>query len=1127
MKKILVLFLALTLMVSNCSILPVYASAVDNESNTEQQEEMYEGAAGETSENDEKLWLSGARFEAGAAGSTYVSVLDFDPSVKDYTVEIANTAAGRRIWLTPTEEAVENNIYYQFLLDGEPTTKVQDDSIIYPTKFESTAEINVSAKSFNMQKIPIGTTHEVKLLVGPLAEGAEHLSEADCNVYTFTIKRVLGFADIAVKDLASGSMVTLDPAFQVQIDNYNVEVTGTEISIKTQWVNPTVTYVGNNTEPASGGGANYAWTTVELADYTAEGSDTAIIPVKAVYSKDDVYLERTATLNVKWQKEEETIQNMKLSSALHEETYTLSPEFSKEGTDYSTKVTSTLLRLDIECTEDTVLSMPQNEVFLGTNTNRYTYINLNNYQADESGNIAVPLKVSSGNDSTEKIITLSLACDSLVPGILSKSDDVECNKGDTKEISVQHNSGSSDGSIAYQWYWNRGQTTPQNFVETYKIDNATDASFAPPTTEAHSNIWYCCKVTYTDVDGKVYDSLSGYIHFVVKLSYVNSPCITSQPGAALLNQSWEIVEGTYDTEYYTGETCDPIYVGLEEGETGTERSVCWYYNTSNSNQDGTLIDSTFYRSGKGYYGYKLNKAFDVGTYYIYCVIRDTDTSDSNNYAETVSETCKFIFKPLATTDYEGEGTEDNPYLLKTQEDLLTLQKRVNEDGVSYAGVFFWMVNDITLPDGWTPIGCTKDGSSNIQNGANLNAFSGTIDGAKDRNDLSKGYNTLSVPAGGLPLLAFVNGATVKNLNIYGSQIAGAGLVNNYTGVGLSGTAIVIDHVTLKAGTSTLKSGLITQYGGNGYASASAAFTVTIKDCTIEEGVTIGYDKEQSNIGSIAGNINGTIENCISYANVYGVNYVGGILGGRDNALGTCQVKNCTFAGSVMASGSCAGGIVGGGYGNSTAPNGARPTIESCKVAGTVEGNKYVGGIFGGDRYVAQTWLNVAGSISNNEFTGKVSGNQYVGAIIGYLDSLNRYDTISGNIYSAGCGAAGGIGFVNYLDTSYEDPVKMDGTTVFNTENGVTDCPSVTWCSWQANHNRTDDPLGKDADALCKAIRSLGDLNGDGQLTNADVAQLLASVTEGASEELSVADLNGDGIITNADVAQLLSMITAA
>ena len=128
-----------------------------------------------------------------------------------------------------------------------------------------------------------------------------------------------------------------------------------------------------------------------------------------------------------------------------------------------------------------------------------------------------------------------------------------------------------------------------------------------------------------------------------------------------------------------------------------------------------------------------------------------------------------------------------------------------------------------------------------------------------------------MPEGGLPLLGYVKDAYVENLNIYGPQIEGYGLVNNLEGLGLSGNAITIEGITLKSGTKTLKSGLVGTYiTTNPYAGCSGNFLVTIRKCVAERGVVIGYDGTESKIGSFAGRINGTIEDCKSYATVYGV-----------------------------------------------------------------------------------------------------------------------------------------------------------------------------------------------------------------------------------------------------------------
>ena len=93
----------------------------------------------------------------------------------------------------------------------------------------------------------------------------------------------------------------------------------------------------------------------------------------------------------------------------------------------------------------------------------------------------------------------------------------------------------------------------------------------------------------------------------------------------------------------------------------------------------------------------------------------------------------------------------------------------------------------------------------------------------------------------------------------------------------------------------MKSGFI-----GGYASGQNQITIT--NSTVEKGVVIGYDKAQSNIGSFGGDFNGTIENCVSYADVYGTKYVGGISGNKGQSMGTYALKNCKFYGTVTASG---------------------------------------------------------------------------------------------------------------------------------------------------------------------------------------------------------------------------------
>ena len=702
------------------------------------------------------------------------------------------------------------------------------------------------------------------------------------------------------------------------------------------------------------------------------------------------------------------------------------------------------------------------------------------------------------------------------PVILSQpASRITCNQGDKITLSVEVLK-PPKGELSYQWY----RIAPEDQL----VANTKDYI---ASTDVNATYSYYCVITNT-VDGKEYTAKTNSISVRTNLTkYIHEAEVIGQPGTYVFDQNTGMVPGGYTAVAKGNSAPTPFNVRFQYVDYDVEYTAALYHSTTNA-YDGAELVKDAICSGKAMGGYagggywqeceiNPNTAYPTGEHYFYVVIT-LSPSDKNSTVEPVStksDILKIDFTDRETT-MDGTGTEQNPYIIKTTEHLSEIQKMV-ADGDSFAGAYFQIANDVSLPTNWTPIG-TRD-----------TAFSGNIDG---------NHKKLTVPAGEKPLLGCINGASVKDLDIYGEQIEGAGLVDDFTGVGLSGSAIVLDNVTLKSGSKTLKSGLVAAGAGNGYASASAGFVMTIRNCTIESDVVVGYTGTESQIGSFAGRFQGTIENCTSSATVKGKNYVGGIIGTRDNAMAQCVVKNSTFHGTVESSGSYAGGIVGGGYDNSTAPNGACPTILACTVDGTVKGNERVGGIFGGDGFVAQTWDNVVGSISANSFTGKVSGNKYVGAIIGYRDSLNRYDNISANTYSAGCGADRGIGFVKYLDTSYANPTKMNGTIVFNTANGTSGCPAVEGCAWRANHNRTDDPLGKDADKLCKKIGgSSADpicyeltVSGNykteynqGEDLNLNGIKLTATWTNGTTSTLSLGDVTIEGYDKNTVGNQTISL----
>lgn len=658
----------------------------------------------------------------------------------------------------------------------------------------------------------------------------------------------------------------------------------------------------------------------------------------------------------------------------------------------------------------------------------------------------------------------------------------------------------NEGKLSYQWYVSSSASSD---IKDYdKIENAVENSYTINTTQPQYYRYYRCLVSY-EINTHLYTATSNVFSARVYPHVADKPVILQQPK---------------DTTYVKG---IPITEKLEivvqkSNEFGVKTEYQWYQNRVNSTQDGILISG----ATENTYSPEIK---ETGITYYYCKVKTNILAYINGDGVKISseEICSDIACVTVTEaplPWEGNGSESSPYLLKTASDVEALWDKVNTEGFSFENTYFQLTEDITLPTGWKPIGVTKDGRKDLKNGENLNAFSGIFDGNN---------HTVIIPEGGLPLFGYVRNTRIRNLNIYGKKIAGYGLVNNFEGVGLSGMAVEIDNVTLKSGSSTLKSGLL---GANKtmspYAGCSSAFEATVRNCTIEKDVVIGYDRNENEIGAIAGRMQGTVEDCVSYAIVYGTSYVGGIIGTRDNAMGNCSVIGCKFYGTVEASGEVAGGIVGGGYDNSTAPNGCKITINSCSSEGSITGSDKVGGILGGDLYVAQTWNNCTYTFKNNSFTGKVQATKadaaYVGGIIGFYDSLNRIDDITNNYYAKDCGADKGIGFVRYIDTNCLTHETASGATYVNTEKETTSCPKVEGCGWQTGYNRTDDPLGADQEKLVSTeglrvyVDSL-ELTGDyrtefclGEDLDLSGMKVVAVISDGTRQELSLTDLTIEG-----------------
>lgn len=560
------------------------------------------------------------------------------------------------------------------------------------------------------------------------------------------------------------------------------------------------------------------------------------------------------------------------------------------------------------------------------------------------------------------------------------------------------------------------------------------------------------------VDGLRYTSTVSVLAEVAGTA-LKDPVITSQP-----------VSATYET----GSKASPLCV-VAEGAAGGKLSYTWYENTKCSTDGAKAVENKSKKQNE-----YIPDTGTSGIYYYYCVVQDTYGAGKHKITsnKVTSDIVRVEVTGGMPEGVTGSGTEKDPYIFSTGAQLAALQNLVaNGDGKPFRNTYFKFANDIELPQDWKPLGSLKEGAALPDRGVNINAFSGIIDG--------DGHKII-IPKGGLPLIGYARDAVVKNLNIYGEEINGYGLLNNYVvdygdngdyNVGDVPETIRIENCRLLKGSSTLKSGFI-----GGYASGKNY--VYIIDCTIEEGVTIGYTGDESSIGSFGGEFNGMLINCTSSATVKGKNRVGGLVGNKGQSMGLFQIQNCSFTGTVIATGNYVGGILGSGYNAWSAPNSPLATVRNCFVSGSITGADKIGGITGGEPGVVQAWGNGAGDIVDNVFYGTITATgegKFVGGVIGYMQSLNKNNWVSDNYYCEDSGAAKGIGEIAIVDTSAEH--ETDSNTRY--VNTAIEVPDILGFDRRGGYNRTDDPVGKDADKLVKRVTKE-------DLTNETVVALLNS-----------------------------------
>ena len=359
----------------------------------------------------------------------------------------------------------------------------------------------------------------------------------------------------------------------------------------------------------------------------------------------------------------------------------------------------------------------------------------------------------------------------------------------------------------------------------------------------------------------------------------------------------------------------------------------------------------------------------------------------------------FSFVQEAKVFDPGDGSEANPYRLRTRDDLLGLRDKLipqgNTDNPQY--VYFEMVNDIDC--------------------GNASLYEFDPSGERPIHFDGKGYTLRNVGVHRMTIFGFLWG-TVKNLNIdnahwNGSDYHEGGQTPGEHGAILCATVGLVGwgrnhaghvenvHITNSSVEYKCNPGDVGWNGSAGIICGELAYEgSSIVNCSAEN-CTISGDFETGGLVGVANGKCGKviIENCFTsgtltcdavrpegpsgddFLNPYNVNsfnvecgYGGGIVGTAHNA----EIKNCYSTMTVTNTHpgrGYAGGIVGCVIND--------VLVENCWAGGNIEGTVNAGGIIGCSAFYHSSNDSVKGSIAWNDLVCN-HGESKIGAITGWF-----------------------------------------------------------------------------------------------------------------------------------------------
>ncbi len=449
------------------------------------------------------------------------------------------------------------------------------------------------------------------------------------------------------------------------------------------------------------------------------------------------------------------------------------------------------------------------------------------------------------------------------------------------------------------------------------------------------------------------------------------------------------------------------------------------------NADDVYTDAQLYKADDLQWTLADGKNFTAANGALKVTLTADTTSLRDVLTATVGNYTKSIALRAMPNVFEGKGTADDPFQIKTKDDMLKLAKFTNTEAYPFNGRYFKVLNDIDF--GTTTYDCVgvDAGSFNADFDGNGKQFL-NINNVVTKTEGNRALFGNVGPQGAVHDLILKSGTITgyrENAGIAGKVYGKVYNCDNYANIysTSSSAAGIVGYVKTGGSVVNCKNYGIVNSKGN--YIAGIAYNVE-KGALVENCVNdtlIGTDAKKNYVAGIAIYNSGVIRNCVNKGMITGMTSLAGIVAASN---GGDSILYCHNEGEIISSGSNVGGILGGGKQSAT------PMVMiGCYNTALITGKGNIGGVAGRlyegseliDCYntadVVSSSSSDVGGVAGQQAcrsgyvarmvrcynTGNVSAvGQYVGGVVGdtddgcyYEDCYNTGDVTTGGKFAGG------------------------------------------------------------------------------------------------------------------------------